>query len=203
MMRLRQRIWLSATLALFVASCSALQRPASMATQGPFSEYNMGLGDTGYTDLYQQALDYMREGSYLEAEQVYLQLADLEPDNANAVIGLGASLLLQDKLEQSMEAYQRAVELAPQSVQAHIGLGSAAFRSGQVQLAGQNYRLALDMDETNTDALWGMALTLEASGRQGEAEGLLKRIVSLEPQSPLAEAARQKLQAFTNDSGSE
>jgi hypothetical protein len=59
------------------------------------------------------------------------------------------------------------------------------------------------MDETNTDALWGMALTLEASGRQGEAEGLLKRIVSLEPQSPLAEAARQKLQAFTNDSGSE
>jgi tetratricopeptide (TPR) repeat protein len=174
-----------------------------MATQGPFSEYNMGLGDTGYTDLYQQALNYMRGGSYLEAEQVYLQLADLEPDNANAVIGLGASLLLQDKLEQSMEAYQRAVELAPQSVQAHIGLGSAAFRSGQVQLAGQNYRLALDMDETNTDALWGMALTLEASGRQGEAEGLLKRIVSLEPQSSLAEAARQKLQAFTNDSGSE
>ena len=197
------RIWFSAILFGSLAACGLLRSPSSDPTRGPISEYNMSLADTGYPELYQEALDFMRVGRYAEAEELYLHLLDLEPRNANAAIGLGASLLLQDKLERSLEAYQRAVEFAPQSLQAHIGMGSAAYQLGQLEMASQQYRLALDLDDQNMDALWGLVITLEASGRRREAVEFLERIINIEPQSAYAEAALEKLDAFSSDTNTD
>ena len=132
----------------------------------------------------------------MEAEAIFQELVELEPDNSNGYIGLGTSLSLGGKLESAVDAYQTALKLSPNSTDALIGLGSAFLMMADYSKAEDCYTQALIFVPGNPNAHWGLALALDYQGRVAEAKEHLEWILENEPNSSLSDYAREKILEF-------
>jgi tetratricopeptide (TPR) repeat protein len=155
--------------------------------------FTYGGGRSRYDQAYRRAIEQMAEADFAGAEETYRNLIELEPLEAGAYIGLGSSLLLQDRFEEAENAYNQALQIAPQSIEALIGLGSTALQEGDLERALDRYTQAVELDPQNPDALWGVAISLQGLGRENEALELLIQIVALAPGSGLADSAQQMI----------
>jgi cytochrome c-type biogenesis protein CcmH/NrfG len=70
-----------------------------------------------------QALACHRSGDLRRAEQLYRQLLQGEPADADAWHLLGDALRVQGKLAEAVAAYRQALRLRPDAAEAHYGLG--------------------------------------------------------------------------------
>jgi len=148
--------------------------------------YTFFEGDTSYPELYYQAVEKLNAGDYNAAEIIYKDLIEKEPGNVNAYIGLGSSLLAQDRSREAIAAYEEALAISPGSVDARIGLGSTYYMLNEKSEALEHYTAAVELDENNPNARWGLALVLIASGEEEEAIEHLEKVIELAPDSQLA-----------------
>jgi len=116
-----------------------------------------------------------------------------EPGNINGYIGLGSSLLLQDRFAEAKEAYQEALIISPDSVEALIGLGSTFYMLDKYADASDFYSKALEINEENPNAHWGLAINLYMMGKKEDALEHLERVVELVPNSSLANDAENMI----------
>jgi tetratricopeptide (TPR) repeat protein len=178
---------------LFSLVVLAACQPDSGLSEDDTGLYTFEEGETGYPRLYSRAADLLAGEEYSQAEKVYRELVDKEPDNPNAFIGLGASLQMQDRYDAAAAVYEQALEIDPTSVEAYIGLGSANVGMGEYEAAVAAYADALALDEENPNAHWGMALSLEILGRNEAALDHLMQVVELLPGSNLAQEAEKRI----------
>ncbi|MGI0496854.1 tetratricopeptide repeat protein, partial [Limnospira platensis] len=85
-------------------------------------------------------------GRYREAEQIWREFLEIEPNNAIAHYNLGNALADQGKLPEAIEAYRRALALDPNYAAAHDNLGIALADQGKLPEAIEAYRRALALD---------------------------------------------------------
>lgn len=176
--------YLLALLAL-LAGCSS----GSRAGRGQFPAgssretgmYTFDSGRTAFTGRYREALQRMADQDYAGAEAIYRELVEAEPGNRDGYIGLGGSLLMQERYEAARAVYLQAAELVPETAEAWIGLGSASIRCGAFEPAEAAYRRALELDPANSEAHYGLALSLEGLGRVAEAAAELEWIQAHDP----------------------
>src|SRR5205085_4541464 len=71
----------------------------------------------------------------------------IDPDHANAALGLGNALLAAGRTDDAIAAYRQAVDGAADAVLARNNLGNALLRNGEVAEAVEQYRAALAIDE--------------------------------------------------------
>lgn len=190
---LKAAIWLAAALGL--AACSLTGAPDAEIEGAP-GEYVFTEGETAYPGLYRQAARHLATGEYDEAEALYRDLIDKEPQNSNGYIGLATSLHLQGNYEAAQAAYEQALQISPKSVAALVGLGSALSAQGEYAAAEQHYAAALELNPADPNAHWGMALALQRQGRLEEVREHLERVIELSPGTSLAESASEMLQAL-------
>jgi len=150
-------------------------------------------------DLFGMAADYLDQGEFSQAETVYRQIVELEPDQADGYVGLGSSFLLQGKLDAAQQAYLAALELQADSAPARIGLGSVYLQQGAFTQAEEQYHMALRYEPGDPDAMWGLALSLHALGQDEEALELLVRVLSLVPGTALAENASNLIDTISQE----
>jgi Tfp pilus assembly protein PilF len=74
------------------------------------------------------------------------------------------------------------------SVDPAVNAGYAALVEGNLEAARENYNRALDADNTNRDALLGLAAVATRTGRGDVAENLYQRVLELHPRDPYASA---------------
>ncbi len=178
-------------LVLFLAACQNLGIRHRQEIDSYPGMYTYGEGKSSYSQDYRRAIDRLAEGDFPGAEAIYRRLTELEPSQAGAYIGLGSSLLQQDRFDEAEDAYNQALLIAPQSVQAWIGLGSTAHRRADLDEALVRYTRAVELDLMNPDAHWGAAIALRELGREAEALDHLARVIALAPGTALADAAQQ------------
>lgn len=65
--------------------------------------------------LYQQGNTAQSRGNFPEAENIFRQVINIDPDNAGAYNNLGNALSDQGKLEKAISSYQKANLLLPES----------------------------------------------------------------------------------------
>ncbi|MEZ4286758.1 MAG: hypothetical protein R3A47_01130 [Polyangiales bacterium] len=104
------------------------------------------------------ARDAYSKKRYADAERFYLRAAQLNPKNAGAQAGLGASRLQQQDLRGALDAYKKAASLAPKNANYWVAVGSVSQRLGQTKQAKDAYENALRVDPNN-------ALAKRALGR--------------------------------------
>ncbi|MFN2143727.1 MAG: tetratricopeptide repeat protein [Anaerolineales bacterium] len=177
-----------------LASCSPIFGSSGQEIENAPGAYTFTEGTTSYPQLYRQAVRHLQQGEYTEAEAVYGDLIEKEPENSNGYIGLGASLNLQGRYAEAREAYLEALEIAPDSVEALIGLGSAFLMQGEYEKAKQQYTRALELALEDPNAHWGLALALERLGETEAASEHLEKVIELSPGTDLAESAHTLLQ---------
>jgi tetratricopeptide (TPR) repeat protein len=174
-------------------ACSSLRPNKSQEIEELPGGFKYSEGTSSVAEMYQVATDHLIRSEFAEAETVYRQIIEIEPDNHNGYVGLGSSLFYQNKLAEAQDAYSKALELSPESAMALIGLGSVAHRNENHEAAIDYYSRALEVNDQLADAHWGLAITLEDAGRIDEAIEHFNQVLQLAPDSEMAEYANAKL----------
>lgn len=129
-----------------------------------------------------------------EAEERYRQVLIEQPENAEALRGLGQLLgargyALQERgeLDAAIECYQEALALDPSQAQACNNLGNAYKELGRVHDAVASYRNAIAADRNLAEAHLNLGIALHEAEAFGEAAECYRTALALKP--ALAEAS--------------
>jgi len=121
------------------------------------------------------------EGRLPQAEHLFRQALEEQPDNPDALRLLGVLLVQKGEVDQGMELLQAAVSLKPDSVEALSGLGLAHAQKGELDQAEVCLRRALALTPQSAEAHNNLAQALVARGELDAARELLEQALELKP----------------------
>src|SRR6185295_2457866 len=104
------------------------------------------------------------------------------PDAAEAWNSLGVIYTRLGQHERARAALRKVLELDPTSAKAYENLAGDELSARELAPAIADLTRALDLDPHLYDALYNLALALEASGRHAEARPQIERFVRDAPQ---------------------
>ncbi len=87
-----------------------------------------------------------QDGNYANAVGIFQQVAAAEPQNIDALIGMGDCYLALGSLDNAALGYARALEINPNSTRALRGLASARMMKGEPQFAVAHLEKAVQID---------------------------------------------------------
>ena len=148
---------------------------AALALDHRFAKAWVGIGNTEH-----------RRGNEEQALKVLRRATEVDPINVEAWYNLGVVLEALDREGQAKLHYEQAIELDPEQVLALVNLGNLAAEAKDDATAEAYYRRALATDAENFSAVFNLAVLLIRTDRPQEAEQLLSRGVTLEPERPEA-----------------
>ncbi|MFQ5664374.1 MAG: tetratricopeptide repeat protein [Terriglobia bacterium] len=131
--------------------------------------------------------------THSQAIEAYQRVLEKKPQWVEPNINLGTLLYEQGDREAAARCYQRAVALDPHFPLAHFNLGSVLDELGQWGRAREHLRQAVRLKPDYADAHYNLALVCEKLGLLGQARHHWHRYLELDPYSPWADTARQRL----------
>jgi len=122
-------------------------------------------------------------------------LVEKEPGHAHGWVALGVAQARAGRLDEAIAALNEAVRVAPDEPHARRNLGGLLAKKGLLADAVTHLREAVRLLPTDQQALYGLAHTLLALGRDdlaAEADGLFRRAIAVDPDTELAEVCRRE-----------
>lgn len=123
-------------------SASASSQPSNRARSS---------NSRSFAQLRDEARDHYRARRYNDAANSYEAAARLEPQNASAWAGLGASRLQAGNPNGALDAYREAVRISP-TARYYVAMGRAYAAAGNQTFARRAFERALQLDPGNRDA---------------------------------------------------
>jgi len=138
----------------------------------------------------QQAFDlageYQRSGRLAEAQALYLQLLNLEPNNPDLFNMLGLVAHQRGALESATDWLQRAIAVHPTAPSFHNNLGNVLQDQGRLAEAIACYRRAVELGPQFAQPYNNLAAALTAHGSLEEAAAVGEQAIRLDPSMPEA-----------------
>lgn len=139
-----------------------------------------------YADLLQTALQHHRAGRLARAEEIYLRLLELDPENAEALHLFGVLALDSGRPEQAAELIDKSISLKPTQGDFHFDLGHVHRARGDYSRAQACFEEAIRLDPGAVNAHINLGLVhLEQSCPQ-QAESCYRTALQLQPNSAIA-----------------
>jgi len=129
----------------------------------------------------QQALEHHQAGRLGEAENLYREILQIDPQQPDALHLLGVIALQVGKAAAAIELLEWAVRLQPQAAAFHGNLASAYDAVGRFEDAVATYRRAVQIDPNYVDGHYNLATILQHRGRHEEAIEGFKLVLQLDP----------------------
>lgn len=120
-------------------------------------------------------------GDLAAAEASYRGVLDDNPDQLDALFGVGWIYHLAQDEDRAREYFKRCVRLAPEDPRGHRGLGSVALAEGNLAQAEQHLQDALQRAPDDARILNSMGLVFLASKRYDAALGWFERAQAADP----------------------
>ncbi len=130
-------------------------------------------------DTFALAWQHHQAGRLGEAQQLYEQVLQAEPANADAWCFLGAAFQAQAKLEQAESHLRRAVQLLPRHGSAQNYLGIVLAQQGRLAEAATRFQMWLAMEPGDAEAHNNLGLVLAQQGREKEAIACYQKALQL------------------------
>jgi tetratricopeptide (TPR) repeat protein len=86
----------------------------------------------------------MRSGDFDRAERIYQAVVTAQPNDSQALAGLGDVLRLRGDPWGAIDAYQRAIAVNPSYLPALLGLGDVQWGRGDHAAASRTYKQIID-----------------------------------------------------------
>jgi protein O-GlcNAc transferase len=131
--------------------------------------------------LLERATTLHKAGRFAEAERLYRQLLDVDPDDFDAVHWLGILKLHAGALQEAQRLLEKAVALAPASAAALSNLGTALLKNGQFAAALAWFEKAVALQPDDADFRFNQASALLLLERNTEALGALDLLAKRQP----------------------
>ncbi len=127
-----------------------------------------------------EARTHHQDGRLAQAEEIYKQILNRQPDNAAVLSKLGAALAGQGKLAETLTQLQRAIELDPDLVEAHNNLGAIFQILGQLDDSAAALRRAIAISPDHVSAHVNLGNTLKRQGMVEDAVTSYERALEID-----------------------
>jgi len=118
---------------------------------------------------------YARAGQPDRAAAVFQRALASNPGDVQALENAGTLEMQRGNLPAAQRALEQAASIDPRSARAHNGLGVIAMRTGHADQAFAQWQQAVALSPNDFDALFNLAMELDAAGRHDEAKPYLDR----------------------------
>ena len=129
----------------------------------------------------EMAVAHHQAGRLPQAESLYRQILENEPDHAIALHLLGVIAHQFGKSDRAVGLIQKALSIQPQYADAHNNLGTALQELGKLEDAAASYERALAIKPDYTQAHNNLGNALQNMGRPKEAVASYGRALKLAP----------------------
>ena len=161
---------------------------ANIHSKGPALRYSSNRPAYGSANA---ALD---RSDFTQAEHAFRDILARTPDEGSAALGLGTTLFMQHRYDESAGVFRTLLEQEPHFPNVRAGLGAALEAQGRHSDAIEQYSLALEDDPTFALSYYGRGVSYSHVGKLVEAEADLKKTLDLLPATAeLAAMAREQL----------
>ena len=155
-------------------------------------------GDLLDTDsLLDLAAELSADGHLDDACEALRAILQANPPTPEVVFTLAELLYRSGDLTAARERFYMAIELDPDHLAARASLGCLLWEMGEHELAIAALDGVVRQQPDFADAHWQLAGILEEIGRIEEAKHHLREFLSLAPESPWTDAAREKLDCLS------
>ena len=125
-----------------------------------------------------QAVAFHQAGQLQQAERVYRQVLQADPQNADAWHLLGVIAAQINQHETAVQYIRHAIELNSNSTAFHANLGAAHQKLKQFDQAVACFRRALELNPNNADAHNNLGVAFQSRGDLATAEACFRRALS-------------------------
>lgn len=153
--------------------------------------------------LYNLGMAYSDMGRMDDAIGLLSQAVGIDPENANAFVALGVAYQRNGESSEALAALRSAVSLDPANSYAHRNLGGILASLGGLKEAEPHLREAVSLTPDDQQAVYGLAATLHKLGEDEqvkEADDLYQKAIEMDPESQVAEIARQARSGMAQES---
>ncbi|NCR59397.1 MAG: tetratricopeptide repeat protein [Microcystis aeruginosa LL13-06] len=132
--------------------------------------------------LWQQGETAQSEKKYPEAERIWRQIIQLDPNSAVAFSNLCDALFRQNKLDEALIFCQKALALDPKLPETYKNIGNVLYFQKKLTEAEEMYRRAIALDDKYVFAYNGLGNVLRDQKKLTEAEEMFRRALALDDQ---------------------
>ena len=130
--------------------------------------------------LWQQGETAQAQKKYPEAERIWRQIIQLDPNSAVAFSNLCAALFRQNKLDEALIFCQKALALDPKLPETYKNIGNVLYFQKKLTEAEEMYRRALALDDKFVYAYNNLGNVLSDQKKLTEAEEMYRRALALD-----------------------
>src|SRR5207249_9035653 len=127
------------------------------------------------------AIQHQRSAMPAQAEQIYRQILQYEPDQPDALNLLGVLCFQSGRLREGFELLMRAVAVAPNIAEFHNNLGVICQAIGNLPEAEKQFRIAIQLRPEYAEAMNNLGAMVGERGALEEAIDLTRRAVAQIP----------------------
>ncbi|MEH1856235.1 MAG: tetratricopeptide repeat protein [Nostoc sp.] len=125
-------------------------------------------------------------GNNSQAETIWRQVLQVEPNNGKAYNNLGNALRRQGKLEEALAAHQKALQLNPNDAEAYVGIGNVLDAQGKQEEAIASHKKALQLNPNLAIAYNGLGNALSDQKKLDAAVAAYQKAIQLNPNYAIA-----------------
>ena len=134
------------------------------------------------SSLYQQAIGLHRQNRFDEAEFLYRQILDAEPDHSGAIHFLGMLLYVRKDFNGSLNLLTRAIVLCDSKPVYYNNIGVVLKEVGRLEEARDSFQVAVDKQPDYADALSNLGLVLKLLKQPNHlSEHYLRAALQIQP----------------------
>lgn len=148
-------------------------------------------------ELLDIAADLEAAGNFTEASEALRAVLQADGPCASVTFMLAETLYRAGDLAAARERYYTVIELDEDHLEARASLACVLAEQGDVELATAALEGVLKQQPEYADAHWHLAGIHMEAGCEKKAEHHLLRFLSLAPESPWANLAREKLSQYS------
>lgn len=130
---------------------------------------------------FRHAQVHHRAGRLEQAEQIYRDILEAQPRNADALNLLGVIACQSGRPEVATDLIAQAIEINPAEAAFYSNLGNAFNQQGKLDKAIVAYHRALEANPKLADAHYNLGNTLRDQGRLDEAIVAYQRAIEISP----------------------
>lgn len=132
-------------------------------------------------DILNEAVHHHQNGQLDQAETLYRQALELNPQHAGLHHCLGMIASQTQRCDLAIEHLKKALELAPGEAQFHNTLGIVLEETGRKEEAIEAYAQAIDLNPTFAEAYNNLAIAWQGLGEHDKAVASGRQAVTLMP----------------------
>ena len=125
----------------------------------------------------------------------YMDRVEKDPNDAEALVGLGNAFLMMRAWDRALEPLGRALQLRPDDTAILKGIGIAHFNKEDYEAATASYEAILKVDPNDTLALFNLGVIYKHYFKKPEVAGTyFEKVLALEKEdAEMIKLARQEL----------